>query len=114
MGSWNSDWNCVWVINWICDELWDNMLLWNYNIIIEIEYKCKVEHVLICNIHVKCDDRFWHCEMLKLWTWNLVVNKCVVNTWGDITYVVSCEWYNNSTGVYFEKSVYAQGVKRKT
>jgi len=52
--------------------------------------------------------------MLKLWTWNLVVNKCVVNTWGDITYVVSCEWYNNSTGVYFEKSVYAQGVKRKT
>ena len=38
------------MINWICDELWDNMLLWNYNIVIEIEYKCKVEYVLNCEI----------------------------------------------------------------
>jgi len=39
-------------MNWICDELWDNMLLWDYNIIIEIEYNCKVEDMLICEIHV--------------------------------------------------------------
>ena len=28
------------------------MLLWDYSIIIEIEYKCKVEHMLICEIRV--------------------------------------------------------------
>ena len=30
-----------------------------------------------------------------------------------ITCVVSCELYNNLTGVYFEKNVYARGVKMK-
>ena len=39
-------------MNEICDELWNNMLLRDYSIVIEIEYKCKVEHVLICDIHV--------------------------------------------------------------
>jgi len=33
--------------------------------------------------------------------------KYVVNAWCDNTCVVSCELYNNSTGVYLEKSVYA-------
>jgi len=32
----------------------------------------------------------------------------VVNTWCDSTCVVSCELYNNLTGVYIEKRVYAQ------
>ena len=52
--------------------------------------------------------------MLKLWTWNLVVNKCVINTWGDITCVVSYELYNNPTSVYFEKNVYVRGVKKES
>ena len=43
----------------------------------------------------------------------MVVNKYVVNTWCDITCVVSCELYNNSIGVYLEKSVYVRGIKRK-
>ena len=41
--------------------------------------------------------------MLKLWTWNLIVNKCVVNTWSDIICVMSCELYNSPIGVYLEK-----------
>jgi len=52
-------------------------------------------------------------EGVKLWTWDMVVNKCMVNTLCDITCVLSCELYNNSTGVYLETSVYAQGVKGK-
>ena len=40
------------VYNGICDELWNNMLFWDYSIVIEIEYKWKVEHVLICEIRV--------------------------------------------------------------
>jgi len=48
------------------------------------------------------------CKMLKLWTWNLVVNKWVINTWYDNTYVVNYELYDNLIGVYFEKNVYAQ------
>jgi len=47
------------------------------------------------------------CDMIKLWTWNLIVNKCVANTWCDNTSDVSCELYNNPTGVYLEKSIYA-------
>ena len=43
----------------------------------------------------------------------MVVNKCMVNTCGDITCVVSCELYNNMIGVYLKKNVYVQGVKRK-
>ena len=37
----------------------------------------------------------------------------MVNTWYDITCVLSCELYNNPTGVYLEKNVYVRGVKRK-
>ena len=37
----------------------------------------------------------------------------MVNTWYDNTCVVSCELYNNLTGVYLEKNVYAQGVETK-
>ena len=55
-----------------------------------------------------CGGGLGRCDMLKLWSWNLVVNKCVVNTWYDNTCVVSCELYNNLTGVYLEKNVYAQ------
>ena len=40
---------------------------------------------------------------VKLWTWDMIVNECVVNTWCDNTCFVICELYNNSTGVYFEK-----------
>ena len=43
----------------------------------------------------------------------MVVNKCVINTWCDNTCVMSCELYNNSIGVYLERSVYAQSVKGK-
>ena len=43
----------------------------------------------------------------------MVVNNCVIDTWCDITYVVSCELYNNPTDVYLEKIVYAQSVERK-
>jgi len=45
------------------------MLLWDYNIVIEIEYKCKVEHVLNYEIHV---NMWWWTVTLwdvKLWTW---------------------------------------------
>ena len=84
------------------------MLLWDYNIVIEIEYKYKVEHVLICEIHVNI--WLWIVTLRddKLWTWDLVVNKYVVNTWCDNTCVVSYELYNNPTSVYLEKNVYAQ------
>ena len=41
------------------------------------------------------------------------MNKCVVNTWGDITCIVNYELYNNLIGVYNEKNVYGWGVKRK-
>ena len=51
--------------------------------------------------------------MLKLWAWNLVVTNCVVNIWGDITCVLSCELYHNLTSVYLEKNVYVRGVKKK-
>ena len=96
------------MINWICDELWDNMLLWYYNIVIEIKYKCKVEYALNYEIHV---NMWWWIMTLwdvKLLTWDLVVNKCVVNTWCENTCIVSFELYNNPTSVYLEKSVYAQ------
>ena len=101
------------MINWIYDELWDNMLLWDYNIIIKIEYKCKVEHVLIREIHVNM--QWWIMTLwdVKLWIWDMIVNKCMVNTWSDNTCVVSCELYNNPTNVYLEKNVYAWSVKRK-
>ena len=80
---------------------------------IGIDYKWQVEQVLICGIHV---NMWWWIVTLwdvKLWTWDMVMNKCVVNTWCDITCVASCELYNNLTGVYLEKSVYVWGVKRK-
>ena len=98
---------CIWFMR--CND----MTFWDYEIVIEIEYKWQVEHVLICEIHV---NMWWWIVTLwdvKLWTWNLVVNKCLVNTWYDITCVLNCELYNNLTGVYLEKSVYAWGVKRK-
>ena len=41
------------------------------------------------------------------------VNKCLVNTWCDITCVVNYELQNNPTDVYLEKNIYVQGVKRK-
>ena len=50
--------------------------------------------------------------MLKLWTWNLVVNKCELIL-EVILLVVSYELYNNSTGVYLEKNLYARGLKMK-
>ena len=70
--------------------------------------------VYICEIHV---NMWWWIMMLggvKLWTWDMVVNKCMVSTWFDITCVLSCELYNNSIGVYLEKNVCAWYVKRKT
>ena len=45
----------------------------------------------------------------EIWLWI----KCVINIWCDITCVVSCELYNNSSDVYLEKIVYTQSVKRK-
>ena len=43
----------------------------------------------------------------------MIMNKCMINTWCDITCVVSYELYNNLTGVYLEKNVYEQSVERK-
>ena len=43
----------------------------------------------------------------------MVVNTCVINTSCDNTCIMSYKLYNNSTDVYLEKSVYAQGVKKK-
>ena len=57
--------------------LYNSWAVPTYNIIVEIEYKYKVEHVLICEIHV---NLWWWIVTLwdvKLWTWYLVVNKCV-------------------------------------
>ena len=74
-------------------------------IVIEIEYKWQAEHVLIYEIHV---NMWWWIVMLgsvKFWTWDMVVNECVVNTWCDIICILSCELYNNPTGVYLEKNV---------
>ena len=102
------------MVNWICDELWDNILIWDYNIVIEIEYKCKVEHVLICNIHVKCDDRFWHCEILNcghdVWLW--------ISVWLALDVTITCVlWVMNYTitrPVFtLRKVFYAWGVKSK-
>jgi len=89
-------------------DIYNSLAVSNYNIVVEIEYKYKVEHVLICEIHVNM--RWWIVTLwdVKLWTWDLVVNKCVFNTWCDNTCVMSCELYNNPTSVYLEKSVYAQ------
>jgi len=84
------------------------MLHWDDNIIIKIEYKCKVEHVLICEIHV---NMWWWIVKLwdvKLWTWDLILNKCVVNTWCKNTCIVNYELYNNRTSIYLEKIVYTQ------
>ena len=45
-----------------CVELWNNMLLSNYNIVIEIEYKCKVEHVYVVPY-----EYHWECyEMVDV------------------------------------------------
>ena len=51
-----------------------------------------------------CDGGLWHYEMWNC-EWVLVVDKCVVNTWCEITCVVSYELYNNPISVYLEKSV---------
>ena len=54
-----------------------NMSFWDYEVVIEIEYKWQVEHVLICEIHM---NMWWWIVKLgdvKLWTWDLVVNKCL-------------------------------------
>ena len=93
---------CIWFMRH------NDMTFWDYEIVIEIEYKCQVKHALICKIHVNM--WLWIVTLwdIKLWTWNMVVNKYLVNTLYDIT----CELYNNLIGVYLEKSVYARGVKR--
>ena len=52
-------------------------------------------------------------EDVKLWTWYLVVNKCVVNIWCGITCVLTYELYNNLIGVHLEKNIYARSVKMK-
>ena len=39
----------------------------------------------------------WNCE------WVLVVDKCVVNTWCEITCVVSYELYNTRPALSWEK-----------
>ena len=85
----------------------------DYEIVIEIEYKWQVEYVLIKGIHV---NMWWWIVTLwdvKLWIWNMIVNKCVINTWCDNTCVISWELDNNSAGVYLEISVYVRAVKRK-
>ena len=61
-------------------------MLWDYNIVIEIAYKCKVEHVLICEIHV---NMWWWIVMV--WDVKIVDMEfgceCVVKTRCDITCV---------------------------
>jgi len=52
---------------------------------------------------VDCD--IIRCEIM---TMSFSCDKCVVNTWCDITCIVSYELYNNPTSVYLEKSVDAQ------
>ena len=58
-----------------------------------------------------CDCGLWD---VKLWRWDIVVNKCLVNTWCDNNCVVSYELYNNPIGVYLEKSVYVRSVKKES
>jgi len=94
---------CVYICNTIC-------ILW---IAIEIEYKWQVELVLICVIHV---NMWWWIVTLggvKLWTLDMVVNKYVVNTWCDITCVLSCKLYNNTIVVYLEKVFMHEVLKGK-
>ena len=98
---------CIWFMRR------NDLTFWNYEIVIEIEYKWQIEHVLICEIHVNMWWWIVTLEGVKLWTWDMIVNKCVVNTWCDITCILSCELHNNPTGVYLEKSFYGRGVKRK-
>ena len=64
--------------------------------------------VLNCEIHVNITWLIMTLWDVKLWTWDLVVNECVVNTWCKNTCVLSCELYNNLTSVYLKKSVFAQ------
>ena len=47
------------------------MLLWDHNIVIEIEYKCKVEHVLIYEIHVN----MWLLQPTSRWDSESKINK---------------------------------------
>jgi len=101
-------------VMWIWFMKRNDMTFWDYEIVIEIEYKWLVEHMLIYEIHV---NMWWWIVTLwdvKLWIWNMVVNKCLVNTWCDVTCVVNCELYNNLTGVYLEKNVYARDVKKES
>ena len=65
-------------------------------------------NVLIYEIHVNMWRWIVTLWDVKLWTWDLIVNKYVVNTWCDNTCAASYELYNNPTSVYLEKSVYAQ------
>ena len=47
----------------------NDMSFWDYEIVIDIEYKWQVEHVLICEIYM---TMWWWIVMLwdvKLWTW---------------------------------------------
>ena len=55
-------------INWICDALWNNMLLWDYNIVIKIEYKCKVECVKLRDTckHEMVDCDIMRCEVVNM------------------------------------------------
>ena len=63
--------------------------------------------MLSCNhdIYVMFNDVFLYCHA--------VGGRERINTWCDIICVVSCELYKNSSGVYLEKNIYAQGVKKK-
>ena len=74
---------CIWFFKG------NDMIFWDYEIVIEIEYKWQVEHVIIYEIHVSMwlwIVKFWD---VKLWAWDMVVNKCLVNFWCDITYIVN-------------------------
>ena len=89
------------------------MSFWDYEIVINTEYKWQVEHILICEIHMNMRQwimTFWD---VKLWIWDMVVIKRLVNPWCDITCVMNYELYDNPIGVYIDKSVYAQGIKRE-
>jgi len=48
---------------------------------------------------VDCD--IIRCEIMNM---SFSCDKCVFNTWCDITCIVSYELYNNPTSVYLEKS----------
>ena len=56
------------LINEICDELWNNMLAWDYDIVIEIKYKCKVECVKLRDTrkHEIVDCDIMRCKIVNM------------------------------------------------